>query len=114
MSYLICSVALVGLIIVMPFFYSIEVDQVATTTTKAELAEVADYTSNTLANLNYLVNSTNQANFNLTKQLLYLPLKIQDSFYTLRIVSNGGNASKITAALRDETSISADSWLPGI
>ncbi len=115
MSYLICSMALIVLIIVMPFFYSIEVNQIASRTAQSELAEIADYTSNTLANLNYLVNSTNQADSNVTKQLLYLPLTVQNSFYTIRIVSNGGNASKITAALKDKPSINADSWiLPGL
>jgi hypothetical protein len=106
--------ALVALITTMPVFYSMVVDGVARTAAIGELAEIADYTSNTLANLNYLANSTNQADLNLTKQLLYLPLTVQASFYTLRIVSDGANALKLTAALRDKPSISADSWLaPG-
>ena len=107
--------ALIMLITIMPFFYSLEVDGVATRAAVSELTEIADYTSNTLANLNYLANSTNQADLNLTKQLLYLPLTIQDSFYTLSIISDGVNASRLTAALRDKPSTSADSWLaPGL
>jgi len=115
MSYLICSMALVVLILVMPYFYSIEVTRVSTRAAESELAEIADYTSNTLANLYYLANSTNDKSSSLSKQLVYLPLTVHDSFYNLGIVSVAGNALKITASLRDDPSISADAWLvPGL
>lgn len=105
---------LVVLILAMPYFYSLERDNIAAGIAKSELSEIADYTSNTLANLYFLANSTN-VNTNLTKQLLYLPLTVQNSFYTLNITSIDGNASKVTASLIDKASISADSWLvPGL
>jgi hypothetical protein len=106
---------LVVLILVMPYFYSIERDRIATGIAELELREIADYTSNTLANLYFLANSTNNLEINLTKQVLYLPLTIQDSFYSLSVTSVDGNASKITASLEDRPSVSADSWLiPGL
>ena len=115
MSYLICSIALVVLIIAMPYFYSLEVSEITVKATRAELLEIADYTSNTLANLYYLANSTNAIDMNLTKELIYLPLTVQDSFYNLAISSTGDNASKITATLRDNPNIASESWLvPGL
>lgn len=115
MSYLICSMALVALIVAMPFFYSIEVAEINNRAAETQLKEIADYTSNTFANLYFLGNSTNEVSFNLTKQLIYLPLTVHNSFYNLSIVSVGGNASKITATFRDNPSISADAWLiPGL
>jgi len=115
MSYLICSIALVVLIIAMPYFYSLEVKEITTKATRAELLEIADYTSNTLANLYYLANSTTAIDMNLTKELIYLPLTVQDSFYNLAISSTGDNASKITATLRDNPNIASESWLvPGL
>ena len=115
MSYLICSMALVVLIAVMPAFYSLQVNQITARTMESELSEIADYTSNTLANLCYLVNSTNYASSNITKQLLYLPLTVQNSFYNISIVSNASNAVKVTATMIDNPSISSDSWLvPGL
>lgn len=115
MSYLICSMGLIMLILVMPYFYSIERDNIASEIAEIELTEIADYTSNTLANLYFLANSTNNLDINLKKQVLYLPSTVQDSFYTLSVTSVGDNASKVTAALKDKPSISADSWLvPGL
>jgi hypothetical protein len=106
---------LIVLILVLPVFYSIERDNIATEIAQIELTEIADYTSNTLANLYFLANSTNSLDINLKKQVLYLPLTIQDSFYTLSVASVGGNASKVTVSLKDKPSISADSWLvPGL
>lgn len=106
--------ALVVLILVIPVFYSVEMSSIETEITEIELAEIADYTSNTLANLYFLANSTNNLNINLTKELIYLPLTVQDSPYTLSIISVGGNASKVTASIQGTTT-SADSWLvPGL
>ena len=115
MSYLICSMGLVVLILVMPYVYSIERDNVVAQIAEAELAEIADYTSNTLENLYFLADSSNQADANLTKELLYLPSTVQESFYRLTISSAGLDASKVTASLKDKSSFSADSWLiPGL
>jgi hypothetical protein len=115
MSYLICSVALILLILVMPFFFEIQRDSIADEMTRRELKEIADYTSNTLANLFFLANSTNSFNVNVTKELLYLPLTVDDSFYVLSIVSVGDEVSKVTAYLKDRSWIAGDSWIvPGL
>jgi hypothetical protein len=114
MSYLLCSMGLLVLILVMPYFYSLEVNEVVARTAEAELKEITEYTSNTLANLYYLANSTVDESFSLTKQLVYLPLTVQDSFYTLGITIDD-DASKVTATLRDKPTITASSWLvPGL
>ena len=69
-----------------------------------------------MANLYYLANSTNSGELEITKELLYLPRTVEDSFYFLSITSiDGVNASKVTAFLRDKSWIVGDSWLvPGL
>lgn len=81
-----------------------------------ELTEISDYTSNTLANLYFLANSTNSPELTLTKDLLYLPLTVQDSFYTLRITSaDSVNATRVSAVLKGKSWVVGDSWLvPGL
>jgi hypothetical protein len=114
MSYIICSMGLIVLILVMPYFFSVERDNTAEQMAMRELTEVSDYTSNTLENLYFLASSTNYATLTVTKDLIYLPLTIQDSFYTLTITSDGQNATKVTAILNGKT-ISGESWLaPGL
>lgn len=114
MSYLICSMGLIVLIVAMPFFYAIERDNIAIRIAESELTEIADYTSNTLANLYFLANSTNTADINLTKQLIYLPLTVQGSYYKIVIEAVNGNAQSVNVSLSDKPYISADSWLvPG-
>ncbi|MGC9346235.1 MAG: hypothetical protein ACP5ER_05550, partial [Candidatus Bathyarchaeales archaeon] len=82
---------------------------------RRELKEITDYVSNTLANLYFLVNSTNCLNVNVTKELLYLPSAVENSVYTVEIEGNAGNAPKITAYLKDRPSVAADAWLvPGL
>ena len=116
MGYLICSMALVILILTMPVIFGIERDSIAQEMAQRELTEIADYTSNTLANLFYLANSTvTTSEISLTKDLLYLPLTVENNLYVLTITSTGGNASKVTAYLRDSPSIMGSSWLvPGL
>ncbi len=116
MSYLICSMALVVLIIVMPFFFAMERNSFAEEMAKRELTEISDYTSNTLANLYFLANSTNSVELDITKKLLYIPLTVEGSFYMLKITSmDGVNASKVTAFFRDRSWVAGDSWLvPGL
>jgi len=80
-----------------------------------ELNEIADYVSNTLASLYFLVNSTDSPNVVLEKELLYLPSVVENSVYTLKIDGSGGSASKIVAYLKDRSSVVADAWLvPGL
>jgi len=100
----------------MPVIFRIERDSIAQEMAQRELTEIADYTSNTLANLFYLANSTvTTSEISLTKDLLYLPLTVENNIYVLNITSTGGNASRVTAYLRDSSSIMGSSWLvPGL
>jgi predicted polyphosphate/ATP-dependent NAD kinase len=99
----------------MPFFYANVANSIEAEMKKRELKEIADYVSNTMANLYFLVNSTNYGNISLEKELIYLPSAVENSIYVVEIVESGGNASKITAYLKNKPSIAADSWLiPGL
>lgn len=114
-SYLICSMALVMLIFVMPFFYAIVINNIRLNMVQKELKEIADYVSNTLANLYFLVNSTDSPNVSLEKELIYLPATVENSIYIVKIDGNGGNATKMSAYLKDGSSVMADAWLaPGL
>ena len=111
LSYLICTVALVSLIFMMPFFYSYVTNNIQKDVAQRELKEIADYVSNTFANSYFLVNSKDYLNVSLTKELKYLPSTVEDSFYIVKIEGNGSDASKITTYLKDTPSISAEAWL---
>ena len=114
-SHVICTAGLVSLIIVMPFFYAIVVNNIDAEMMKRELREITDYVSNTIANLYFLVNSTDYVDVSLEKELVYLPSAVENSLYIVEIVESGGNASKITAYLKYKSSIAVDSWLaPGL
>src|SRR5512139_1724247 len=115
MSYLICSMGLVVLILVLPAFFAIERDSVAEELTVRELTEISDYTSNTLENLFLLANSTNTQELTITKELIYLPLTVEGSPYVLKISSVDGVASQVTASLENNPSVVGTSWLvPGL
>ena len=116
MSYLICSMALVALILILPGFFAIEYKSVAEEMATKELTEISDYTSNTLQNLYLLANSTNSGELTLKKELLYLPSRVEGSPYTLRISSDsGGNALQVTAYIADKSWVEGFSWLvPGL
>jgi hypothetical protein len=114
MSYLICSIALVALIVIMPFFFAMERDSLAEQIAKRELTEISDYTSNTIANLFFLAKSTNSETLNLSKELIYLPLTVEGSFYKLNIVQDGDSPLKVVAFLRDKPWVAGESWVaPG-
>jgi hypothetical protein len=114
MSYLICSMALIVLILVIPSYFEIQRNSIADEMTRRELTEIADYTSNTLANLFFLAESSQSSDISLSKELLYLPLKVGDSFYRLRI-DDEGNSPKVFAYILDQQSISGQSWIaPGL
>jgi len=103
------------LIFAMPFFYAIVVNNISAGMMQMELKEIADYVSNTLANLYFLVNSTDVSSTSLEKELLYLPSAVENSGYILKIDGSGGNASKIIAYLKDRSSVVASAWLvPGL
>jgi hypothetical protein len=115
MSHLICSIALVALILLLPGFFATKRDNIAEEMAKAELTEISDYASNTLENLYLLANSTNE-DLTLTKDLINMPLTVQDSFYTLRIVSvDNVTAYRVTAFLNDKPWVESSSWIvPGL
>ena len=110
MSYIICTMALIVLILVMPSFFEIQRNSIADEMTRRELTEIADYTSNTLANLFFLAESSQSYDISLSKELVYLPLKVGDSFYGLRI-DDEGNSLKVSAYILDQQSISGQSWV---
>ena len=114
MSHVICSAALIALIFVSQFFYVQVINNLEAEMTRRELKEVADYVSDTLANLYFLVNST-QSDVQMKKSLS-LPSEIRDSIYTLEIAFNAsGHARNVTAHLKGQPWVSADSWLlPGL
>jgi hypothetical protein len=113
MSYLICSMALIVLIIVLPSFFEIQRVSIAENMTRRELTEIADYTSNALSNLFFLAESTDVA-ISMTKDLMYLPLTVGDSFYVLNI-TDVGDSLKIQAYIEGQELISGESWIvPGL
>ena len=112
MSHIICSIGLIMLTLLMPIFFAMEQNSIAQDMAIRELTEITDYTSNTLQNLFLLANSTNSEELTLTKEMIYLPLTVEGSFYTLSIQSiDGVNASRVTAFLNDEPKVEGSSWL---
>jgi hypothetical protein len=113
MSYLICTVALIVLILVLPSFFEIQRVSIAENMTRRELTEIADYTSNALSNLFFLAGSTDLT-ISVTKDLMYLPLTVGNSFYVLNI-TDVGNSLKILAYIEGQEWISGESWIvPGL
>ena len=99
----------------MPFFYAIVINNIRANMVQRELKEIADYVSNTLASLYFLVNSTDYPDVPLEKELIYLPSTVENSIYIVKIDGSDRNASKITACLKDRSSVVADAWLvPGL
>jgi hypothetical protein len=110
-SHLICSIALIALIFVLPYFYAIIVDNIRMDMVRRELKEITDYVSNTIANLYFLVNSSEVVNVSLQKELMYLPSNVEDFVYILEIVESNEYSLRVTAYLRDRPYVAADSWL---
>jgi len=114
-SHLICTTALVMLIFTMPFFYSMIVNNIQADMVRRELKEIADYVSNTLANLYFLVNSTDRRVVSMEKELLFLPAMVENSIFLLKIDGTGGDASRILTYLKGRSFVSAEAWLsPGL
>jgi hypothetical protein len=117
MSYLICSMALIVLILVLPSFFEIQRISIAEDMTRRELTEITDYTSNALSNLFFLAESAdasdNLLTISMTKELLYLPLTVGDSFYVVNI-TDVGDSLKLVAYIEGQQWISGESWIvPG-
>ncbi|MEM3719166.1 MAG: hypothetical protein QXD45_03995 [Candidatus Bathyarchaeia archaeon] len=99
----------------MPFFYAMVVDNIKTDMIRRELKEIADYVSNTLANLYFLVNSTDYFNVQLTKELIYMPSSVENVQFIVKIEGEGGTASNVVAYLKDRPSVLAEAWVaPGL
>ncbi len=114
MSHIIFTSALIALIFLMQFSFTFVVDNMKTEMIKRELKEITDYVSDTLANLHFLVNSTNYSNVTLEKTL-NLPSHVQDSIFIINITLNEGSAQSIYAYLKDNIQIDVSSWiLPGL
>ena len=112
MSHLIATSALIMLIFTMQVFYFYVVDNIGEEMTKRELKEIADYVSDTIVNLYFLVNSTNHPNVTLQKTL-DLPIEIADSSYRIQILDDtDGFAHSVLAFLEDKSWLNANSWLP--
>ena len=114
MSHIICSSALIVLILVMPTFYFYVTDNLNVEMMERELKEVADYISNSLGNLYLLANSTN-CDVMLEKRL-DLSSSIRGSTYYVEIVYNrsDGSAQYVKACSKASSGIYADSLiLPG-
>lgn len=116
LSHLICSTALIILILVLPSFFALELGNISEEMAIRELTEISDYTSSSLENLFLLANSTNSGELTVTKELIYLPTKIQGSLYMLNITSEDGEyASSVTASLIDRPWVIGTAWLvPGL
>jgi hypothetical protein len=114
MSHIIFTSALIALIFLMQFSFTFVVDNMKTEMIKRELKEITDYVSDTLANLYFLVNSTNYSNVTLEKTL-NLPSHVEDSIFVINITLNEGSAQSIYAYLKDNIQIDVSSWiLPGL
>jgi hypothetical protein len=116
-GHLIGTTGLIVLIFVLPLFYTTIVDNIEVDVMKRELQEIADYTSNTIENLYFLVNSSNSLSVSsLEKELVYLPSTVEDSVYRLEIVpSINGSSPYVHAQLITDASVAVNSWLlPGL
>ena len=114
-SHLIGTTGLIVLIFVMPLFYNNVAENIETDVIEVELKEIADYTSNTIENLYFLVNSTNSLDVSLEKELIYLPSNVQDLSYVLEIVELENSTTRVVAYLQDNPFVQVYSWLiPGL
>jgi len=112
MSHIIFTSALIALIFLMQFSFTFVVDNMKTEMIKRELKEITDYVSDTLANLYFLVNSTNYSNVALEKTLI-LPSDVQGSTYSLLIHFNATTfeALSVNANITGSLGAEATSWL---
>ena len=114
MSHIIFTSALIALIFLMQFSFTFVVDNMKTEMIKRELKEITDYVSDTLANLYFLVNSTNYGDVTLEKTL-NLPSYVEHSVFVINITLDEGSAQSIYACIRDNSQIDVSSWIiPGL
>ncbi len=112
MSHLIATSALILLIFTMQVFYFYVVDNIWVEMTQREMKEITDYVSDTIANLYFLVNSTNYPNVTLQKTLS-LPTEIADYSYRIQILNDtSGSAQSVLIFLEGKSWLNITSWLP--
>jgi len=113
-SHVICTTALILLIFVMQFSYFYVVDNISAQMARRELKEIADYVSDTLANLYFLANSTNRDV--ILQKTLDMPSAVRDATYLVEIVFNETLlAQNVHAYIKDNSRIDTTSWLlPGL
>ena len=114
-THIICTTALIALIIVMQFFYMQIVSNVRTEVIRRELKDIADHVSNTFSNLYYLLNSSSSTG--ILRKALEVPEKVEEILYYIQINYNTSTneANSIRVYLVSDNSIYAVSWLtPGL
>jgi len=110
MSHLICTSALIALILLMQFSFTYVVDNMRTEMIRRELKEITDYVSDTLANLYFLANSTDSSSITLQK-ILSLPSDVEGSTFIINITSNEDFAQSIYAWIKGNSRIDVSSWV---
>lgn len=116
-SHLIGTIGFIVLIFVLPMFYFNIASNIESDVISRELQEIVDYTSSTVENLYFLVNSTTSQDLTMEKELVYLPSYVEDSVYVLELVSSetDGEGLHVRAVLKNDNSTEAHSWLiPGL
>jgi hypothetical protein len=92
-------------------FYLYVVDNIWEEMSKRELKEIADYVADTLANLYFLVNSTNIDTA--MEKTLNLPLDVGDQSYSVEILQDQNNtATGVGALFLAKSWLNVTSWLP--
>lgn len=111
LSHLIATSALIILIFTVQVFYLYVVDNIWEEMSKRELKEIADYVADTLANLYFLVNSTNIDTT--MEKTLNLPLEVGDQSYVIEITQDQNNtATGVGAYFLGKSWLNVTSWLP--
>ena len=114
-THIICTTALIALIIVMQFFYMQIISNVQAEVIRRELKDIADHVSNTFSNLYYLLNSSSSTG--ILRKALEVPEKVEEILYYIQINYNTSTneANSIRVYLVSDNSIYAVSWLtPGL
>lgn len=110
MSHVICTSALIGLVFVMQVSFMQVADNMRTEMFKRELKEIADYVSDTLANLYFLADSTDSSNVTLQKTLS-LPSDVGGSIFVVNITSSEDFAQATYACIKGNPRINTLSWI---
>lgn len=86
------------------------VDNIWEEMSRRELKEIADYVADTLANLYFLVNSTNIDTT--IEKTLNLPLEVGDASYYVEIRNQSNTATGVEAYFQSKSWLNVTSWLP--